>query len=146
MVQTRENVLNAQTCLNNGKIRGQWKKRYWEDCFSVSLGTCTGAEKLMKNIKELLGSQLPGPHYIETLKLLKVALEVAAKYSNLVKIWAGPYLLVALFNPADVEAVMYIWKNRLSIDSSGHGLEIGCLPVLAIFGETKGKPLLQHSI
>ncbi|KAI4463722.1 cytochrome p450 family 4 [Holotrichia oblita] len=64
-----------------------------------------------------LGSQLPGPRYIETLKryldtrkppeqIFKVALQVAAKYDNLVKVWAGPYLLVGLFNPKDVELIL----------------------------------------
>ncbi|XP_022903435.1 cytochrome P450 4g15 [Onthophagus taurus] len=64
-----------------------------------------------------LGNQLPGPDYLETLKhyldtkkpppeVFKVALEVASKQENLVRIWAGPYLLVGLFNPADVELIL----------------------------------------
>ncbi|GJQ75129.1 hypothetical protein Trydic_g9737 [Trypoxylus dichotomus] len=64
-----------------------------------------------------LGNQIPGPRYIETLKryldtrkppdeIFKVALEVASKYDNLVRLWVGPHLLVGLFNPADVETIL----------------------------------------
>ncbi|KAK9695696.1 Cytochrome P450 [Popillia japonica] len=75
---------------------------------------CGNSTLISRNISR---SQLPGPRYIETLKryldtrkppeqIFKVALNVAAKYNNLVKVWAGPYLLVGLFNPQDVELIL----------------------------------------
>jgi len=64
-----------------------------------------------------MGNGLPGPRYLETVKryfdttkppkeVFKVAMEVAAKYTTVLRIWAGPYLLVGLFAPEDVELIL----------------------------------------
>ncbi|KRT83139.1 cytochrome P450, partial [Oryctes borbonicus] len=74
-----------------------------------------------------LGSQLPGPHYVETFKryldsrkppdqIFKVALEIASKYNDVVRLWAGPYAFVGVFNPADVELIL---GSSVHLEKSG---------------------------